>query len=466
MRICLEAKKRRGTPNQLFISFLRVWFSREELENRLEILPLEAAFDRECTLQALSQLETSNDPTISALLRDWNEAWKNAKHKKMLEISEELILARQSGLDWIRKAESYYWLGKKNDSLKALDKAVQVAHNHAETWTKRGFYLEWFGLSSEALISYKKSIKLDTNNAWTWSLKAISESETGDKIGALNSIEKALELDNKNSVILGNASLTYNLLERKIEALNFIDQAIELSPDVNWLWQMKGIIFFNLDKNESLKCYQKAVLLNPNSSINHYRLSLNYYAIGNYIEALNSINQSLKLFKFSRSSWELKCEIFYRMNLFIEAVKCYDKSINLDIRFSQSLWISRSLNIMKSHSKEVIMSIIKLGTTSQEWLKDSQSMLDIYTQNNLLDNLSGGLVESIKAINEPKLSDYTAQAWLEMWKKLAGNYPEFKVALNLLEVAVEYKINRDRRVLLKLPQEERQILEELLDTET
>ena len=46
----------------------------------------------------------------------------------------------------------------------------------------------------------------------------------------------------------------------------------------------------------------------------------------------------------------------------------------------------------------------------------------------------------------------------------------FRVALNLLKVAVEYKTNRvreaslrDRRVLLQLPQEERQILEELLN---
>ena len=46
----------------------------------------------------------------------------------------------------------------------------------------------------------------------------------------------------------------------------------------------------------------------------------------------------------------------------------------------------------------------------------------------------------------------------------------FRVALNLLKVAVEYKISRvreaslrDRRVLLQLPQEERQILEELLN---
>jgi tetratricopeptide (TPR) repeat protein len=484
MRICLEAKTRRGTLNQLFISFLRVWFSCNELENCLKILPLEAIFDRECTRLALSEMETSDDPKISALLRDcdpkisallrdWNDAWEKADREKMLETSEEFIQVRGSGLDWIRKAESCYWLGKKDDSLKALDKAVEIDDN-AETWTQRGYYLGWFKLYDQSLISYQKSINLDVNSAWTWSLKAISEAQIGNRIDALNSIVKALQLDNKNSTILGNASLVYKLLGKNVEALNFIDQAIQFSPDINWLWQRKGNILLDLDINESLQCYQQAIILNPTSSVNYYRLSLNYLAMGNYIEALNSINRSIKLFEFSRSSWELKGEILRRMDLFIDAIKCYYQSVNLEIRFSQSLWTSWGLNIIKLHSKKVIISIFKLGTTSQEWLKDSELMLEIYAQHNLLDDLSGGLVESIKAINESSTSDHTAQAWLEMWQNLAGQYDEFQVALNLLKVAVEYKINRalrsrslrDRRVLLQLPQEERQILEELLNPET
>ena len=72
----------------------------------------------------------------------------------------------------------------------------------------------------------------------------------------------------------------------------------------------------------------------------------------------------------------------------------------------------------------------------------------------------------VRRIKTAKTSNHTAQAWLEMWQNLAGQYDEFQVALNLLKVAVEYKINRDRRVLLQLPQEERQILEELLNPES
>ena len=144
-----------------------------------------------------------------------------------------------------------------------------------------------------------------------------------------------------------------------------------------------------------------------------------------------------------------------KLGLPIDSIKCFDKSSKRED--------NKSFDLIKSTAKIILTYILISDIEPEIWSKNSQSMLGIYARHNLLDDLSGGLVESIKAINEPSTSDHTAQAWLEMWQKLAGQYDEFKVALNLLKVAVEYKINRDRRVLLQLPQEERQILEELLN---
>jgi DNA-binding transcriptional ArsR family regulator len=180
MRICLEAKKRRGTPNQLFISFLRVWFSREELKNRLEVLPLEANFDRECTRLALAEMEVSDDPKVAALLRDYSNAWDNCNYLKMLEISEELICVRCSGMDWIKKAAAYLWIGNQEKILQSLNKAIEIELNNAKIWKARGllFFLmanifndnKWI---SESLLSYDESIKLDDQDDESWTLKAL-----------------------------------------------------------------------------------------------------------------------------------------------------------------------------------------------------------------------------------------------------------------------------------------------------
>ena len=338
MRICLEAKKRRGTPNQLFISFLRVWFSREELENRLEILPLEAVFDRECTLQALSEMETSDDPKIAALLREWDDAWENSKYEKMLEVSEELVLIRGSANDWITKANVFGLLNEPKKALELLDQAIAIEPDNALAWQAKGFFCDEIGLFEKALLFYNTSLNLDSSESRTWLLKSITEAKLNQTRESFNSIKESTKIQNEPNI--------------NKDSIDIILQYIGLST------------------------------------------------------------------------------------------------------------------VIHGHSHSILSSIFKIDISPDNWKKISSIILRIYIKYNLVEALSNSLVESIKDINEPSTSDYTAQAWLEMWQNLAGQYDEFQVALNLLKVAVEYKINRDRRVLLQLPQEERQILEELLNPET
>ena len=465
MRICLEAKKRRGTPNQLFISFLRVWFSREELKNRLEVLPLEAVFDRECTLQALAEMETSDDPKVSALLRDWNDAWQNSKHEKMLEISEALILIRGSGMDWIKKAQTHNIISEQDKAIQYLNKAIEVEPNNPEIWNLRGFELYNMRLLNESLFSYEKSIQLDSRNAYTWSIKAWVELLSNQKEKSLFSIEKALKIDSDNVYVLGNASLVYERLEDIPKAIFYINKVIEINPDEDRAWREKAGILTKIDTEESLKCAEKSVQLNSNSSENFKKLAIIQYIKGDYQQAIDSINRSIKLYQYDDFSWMLKAISLIEIGLLTEGIECFDKSDDLYSSASVRKIKVSAKDGIKSLGKNIIIYIFKKGKITN-WRKDGQFVLTIYDKHNLLDDLSRGLVESIKAINEPNTSDHTAQVWLEMWQDLAGKYDEFKVALNLLKVAAEYKINRDRRVLLQLPQEERQILEELLNPET
>ncbi|MFM7384425.1 MAG: hypothetical protein ACKO1W_15445, partial [Microcystaceae cyanobacterium] len=161
-------------------------------------------------------------------------------------------------------------------------------------------------------------------------------------------------------------------------------------------------------------------------------------------------------------SWIIKSIALGRIYLLIEAIQCLSKAQFIASKYNIKREPS-ALDGIKSLGQIILIFIFNNSTQVEAWLKDSQLILEIYAQHNLLDNLSGGLFESIKAINEPSTSDHTAQAWLKMWQNLAGDYPEFQVALNLLRVAVEYKIQKDKRVLFQLPKEERQILEELLN---
>ena len=79
--------------------------------------------------------------------------------------------------------------------------------------------------------------------------------------------------------------------------------------------------------------------------------------------------------------------------------------------------------------------------------------------------MAHGLVNSIRALTAPKVSDVTAQAWRDVWREVAGNHAEFQLPLRLLDVAVRYRESKDRRVLLELPIEERKLLDQVLNLE-
>ena len=476
MRICLEAKKRRGTPNQLFISFLRVWFSREELENRLEILPLDASFDRECILQALAEMEFSNDPKIAVLLREWNDAWKQSNNSKLLEISEELTLIRGSSQDWIKRASAYVLNFDIEQAINCIKKSLEIDPKNPKNWEIQGFLFFHIGLFENALFSCQKALEIDNKNAVTWSIKALVESKINQQKLAKESIKKALRLDCNNFTILTNAVRIYRKIGDKKKSSYYTNKLLEIKIDDDdyQVCLSKALKLINIDNHNALVYANKAVTLNPNSSENFYVLSLIQLAENNIENSLTLIKKSIEIDPDDGRSWILKGDILAKSNQLIKSIQCLNKGLILNQDKTRGInsvnplsgFSEVAIQTIKETSIDILSVIFQQGKIIENWQQDSQTILGIYARHNLLIDLSGGLVKSIKAINETSTSDHTAQAWLEMWQKLAGQYDEFQVALNLLKVAVEYKINRDRRVLFQLPQEERQILEELLNPET
>lgn len=65
-----------------------------------------------------------------------------------------------------------------------------------------------------------------------------------------------------------------------------------------------------------------------------------------------------------------------------------------------------------------------------------------------------------------KVSDEVVQLWLEVLLELVGGRADFQIAFSLLKAAVRYQLTKgDRRTLLELPIEQRNLLKPLLGLE-
>ncbi|MEG4144702.1 tetratricopeptide repeat protein, partial [Microcoleus sp. Pol12B5] len=178
--------------------------------------------------------------------------------------------------------------------------------------------------------------------------------------------------------------------------------------------------------------------------------------LGRYKEALISCDKAIELGKEG-------APVFFNRAIAILGLNRWDEGITaLDDAFQR-------LEPRKEAASEDAELIIRKLFANTHDLAITQtritSLITVYEKHKYLSILGQGIVRNIPALISEMVSDTTARTWLELWQKLTRKYDELKIPIRLLNAAVRYKETKgDRRVLLELPIEERNLLEPLVST--
>lgn len=133
-RLCLEVKDRCG-PIRLFVDFLRIWCSREELEVQLHGGSLSEA---RMYLQEAIELPQTDDAQFQALLDALKAAKVAGDNEAILCVVEQLARQRGDMLDWYQYG---YYLGIAEDydvALEIFRRMITSETNDAITWFNYG----------------------------------------------------------------------------------------------------------------------------------------------------------------------------------------------------------------------------------------------------------------------------------------------------------------------------------------
>jgi tetratricopeptide (TPR) repeat protein len=125
MRFCLEVKKQRGETIQLFVDFLRLWYTRTELEERLELLSPDAKLEREYVLHALNAILEEE----TAILKEYLAKLMKKGPTHTLQVAEELVAIRGHIEDWFVLGCLLDNLGRYEESLESWNKAIELGHH-------------------------------------------------------------------------------------------------------------------------------------------------------------------------------------------------------------------------------------------------------------------------------------------------------------------------------------------------
>ncbi|MEM8718598.1 MAG: tetratricopeptide repeat protein, partial [Cyanobacteria bacterium P01_G01_bin.39] len=237
----------------------------------------------------------------------------------------------------------------------------------------------------------------------------------------LASYERTVEIDPNDDETWYNRGVALGELGRLEEALASYDRAIEIKPDYDSAWYNRGNTLFDLGRlEEALASYEGAIEINPGDD----------RAWFNRIEVIFKQNNWDKGFK----------DLDIGLNHFAKGEEFYPGDI---AAYLQIIWDST--------------------TDIKVWQSRLQTLVAIYDKHQVVSTVGKGIVAHIPNLMSDLVSDKLARAWLEIWQEIAEDKSELTIALRLLKTAVEYKEKKgDRKILLRLAKEEREILEPLI----
>jgi tetratricopeptide (TPR) repeat protein len=131
------------------------------------------------------------------------------------------------------------------------------------------------------------------------------------------------------------------------EALKCFDKAIELEPNNPIYWCIKGIALYLLERyEEAIECYDKAIELNPNNPDYWDNKANALKELERHEEAIECYDKAIELNPNNPGYWSGKGIALMELKRYEEAIECYDRAIELNPN-NPWYWIIKGIALME-----------------------------------------------------------------------------------------------------------------------
>ncbi len=420
MRISLEVKKTdAGEPLLFIVDFLRLWYDYETLERWVKQEDEEIGENTQRYARMASEnyyqgsshlrLEYLREELVGLDPRECNEQ----------ELERFRVVAEESDEpgDWYDYAVAVYCVG---DYSKA-EEALVFFEKHIVTVSK--------SVSRQSTVLLGRALVF---------LTLRKEEEALADCGAL------LELDgvsvDKRVKALSNRGMLYGQLGR-------IDKEL---ADYKSLLELEGVP----KELRSRTCF---------------RLGVIYFERNNLPQANKWFWEALKdrdPVSIYTISAHAMLQVFHKI---LQLLRMNNDWENFLKSYSAYLAGAKETASASLLAEQVCLFLIYTDDSSKTKESRVNDVWAIHRKNGQLAALGNGLVRSLKYLSDSSSKAIELDTWAEIWKKVIGDSPEFKLPMRLLETGVAYLKSRDengkgdRGTLLALPLEEREILCEALE---
>jgi len=440
----------------LFIEFLQVWYTPEEIIEKLSNLLEEKELDKkrakeiaylffslpkdykmrivepvtrklleagfvELIEENLSDMEVKEQ----ALFVEFTELMKNGEYEKVLKKASRYIERdEKSPIPWMFKAAALDELGREKEAEQVLKDAINMFRDSWLVLATLGFfYLEKEKLS-EAISLSERVIGMAPELPVGWALKGEALMAVGRYSEALEALNRAISLaaNIENAELYLDRARCYLNLGKFEKAAEDAQRALNTEPDHPSAIRILALSLIELERYEEAIPLLDQYLQKHPEDWSTWRIKLGSLGlIGKGEDAINTANEIVKRYPLITDAWLVRLDIY--LGATMEALIEGNFGSARNYLSTTVETINRVLTLDPTRTKEIVSAI-------SGFLRNVVEYCDMNALKLSLEYLRG--VKNLKEILEP-----------------------FEVAINVLETGNE-------RAYLKLNPESRKIAEEIV----
>ncbi|MFX0076117.1 MAG: tetratricopeptide repeat protein [Candidatus Hermodarchaeota archaeon] len=286
---------------------------------------------KECAEKALNINEESDKVwELKGLLLD-----ESGKFDEAIEALDNAISInpKEPG-NFLSKANVFMNHQDPQNALKCFNQALDIQQDSIPALFGKTIILASQGKFDEALPTINKLIEGNPDNLEAKRLKAMILRESGRGLEAIDTIDKITSQDPTNIKAWIEKGIELLNIKKPDDALSCFSKAIELSDKSVEAWTLKGVALRILKRyEEAMKCFDTAISIDAKN----YKPLLEK---GQLLIDLKKIDLALDLYDHTLKRFPDAFDIHFAKGLaygskddFTEAIKCFDKALELNPQF-------------------------------------------------------------------------------------------------------------------------------------
>jgi len=441
---------------------LKCLIHQSRVSKLLEIGEIKEAEDEVEELKKEAKRTKKKKICIAALIEEAQlYSFKGNKEKELKIWDKVLVFIPRSLEVWLCRGDVLVNLGKYEEALHSFTRALDLDSDCSEAWIERGNILGELKRYGEAFESFNKALEINSNHAEAWAFKGQALMFLDRDEEALKSLKKALGLKPDLYIAWNIQGMIFRKLGKYKKALKGLNKTLEIKPGYAEAWVDKGNILNLLEKyDEALKSFEKALELKSDLEEAWCGKGEALEAIGKYEEALENFNKALE-FKPKYPLLHLyRVDVLLSLKRYGEALEELEK-LSLIMKDKQDKKSIEIKNIAGTLGSEICLSISQDNAlqknygVAEDYLKKALTYREIGDS----EELQKLIVEFLKELIAKDKIKFAQQA-LQIIGEVKGS--DFTELLMPFSIALNYIRTQDLKILERLHEEVREVVEEII----